>query len=142
MLNIIIWLIVGGLVGWVASIIMKTDAQQGIFLNVIVGIVGALVAGYVLTPLLGIGTINQNDFSLPALLVSLGGAIILLFIVSLFPGGRGSRMRRPQNPGMLLLAIWLILTGLIALLGLSFQGLFVLMGILALAAGVLILLGR
>ena len=143
MLNIIVWLIVGGLVGWVASIIMKTNAQQGILLNVIVGIVGAFVAGYVLTPLLGIGTINQNDFSLPALLVSLGGAVILLFVVSLFRGGgSGFRMRRPQNLGMLLLAIWLILTGLIALFGLSFQGLPLLMGILALAAGILILLGR
>lgn len=142
MLNIIIWLIVGGLVGWVASIIMKTNAQQGILLNVIVGIVGAFIAGYVLTPLLGIGTINQNDFSLPALLVSLGGAVILLFVVSLFRGGSGSRMKRPQNLGMLLLAIWLILTGLIALLGLSFQGLPLIMGILAIAAGILILLGR
>jgi uncharacterized membrane protein YeaQ/YmgE (transglycosylase-associated protein family) len=88
MLNFIIWLIVGGLVGWVASIIMKTNAQQGILLNVIVGIVGAFVAGYVLTPLLGIGTINQNNFSMPALLVSLGGAVILLFVVSLFRGRR------------------------------------------------------
>ena len=140
MVNFIVWLIVGGLVGWVASIIMKTNAQQGILLNVIVGIVGAFVAGYVLTPLLGIGTINQNNFSVPALLVSLGGAVILLFVVSLFRGG--SRMRRPQNLGMLLLAIWLILTGLIVLLGLSFQGLPLIMGILALAAGVLILLGR
>jgi uncharacterized membrane protein YeaQ/YmgE (transglycosylase-associated protein family) len=143
MLNIIVWLIVGGLVGWVASIIMKTNAQQGILLNVIVGIVGAFIAGYVLTPLLGIGTINQNDFSLPALLVSLGGAIILLFVVSLFRGGRGgSRIGRSQNLGMLLLAIWLILTGLIALFGLSFQGLPLIMGILAIAAGILILLGR
>ena len=143
MLNIIVWLIVGGLVGWVASIIMKTNAQQGILLNVIVGIVGAFIAGYVLTPLLGIGTINQNDFSLPALLVSLGGAVILLFVVSLFRGGgSGSRMRRPQNLGMLLLAVWLILTGLIMLLGLSFQGLPLIMGILALAAGIFILLGR
>jgi uncharacterized membrane protein YeaQ/YmgE (transglycosylase-associated protein family) len=142
MLNFIVWLIVGGLVGWVASIIMKTNAQQGILLNVIVGIVGAFVAGYVLTPLLGIGTINQNDFSLPALLVSLGGAVILLFVVSLFRGGSGFRIGRSQNLGMLLLAIWLILTGLIALLGLSFQGLPLIMGILALAAGILILLGR
>ena len=90
-MNFIIWLIVGGLVGWVASIIMKTNAQQGILLNVIVGIVGAFVAGLVLTPLLGIGTINQNIFSLPALLVSLGGAVILLFVVSLFQGRRMSR---------------------------------------------------
>lgn len=90
-MNFIIWLIVGGLVGWVASIIMKTNAQQGLVLNIIVGIVGAFVAGLVLTPLLGIGTINQSNFSLPALLVSLGGAVILLFIVSLFQGRRISR---------------------------------------------------
>ena len=85
-MNFIIWLIVGGLVGWVASMIMKTDGQQGMLLNVIVGIVGAFVAGLVLTPLLGIGTINQNNFSLPALLVSLMGAIILLALVSLLRG--------------------------------------------------------
>jgi uncharacterized membrane protein YeaQ/YmgE (transglycosylase-associated protein family) len=85
-MNFIIWLIVGGLVGWVASIVMKTNAQQGMLLNVIVGIVGAFVAGLVLTPLLGIGTINQNNFSLPALLVSLMGAIILLALVSLLRG--------------------------------------------------------
>jgi len=87
-MNFIIWLIVGGLVGWVASIIMKTNAQQGLLLNIIVGIVGAFVAGLVLTPLLGIGTINQSNFSLPALLVSLGGAVILLFVVGLFQGRR------------------------------------------------------
>ena len=87
-MNFIIWLIVGGLVGWVASIIMKTNAQQGIFLNVIVGIVGALIAGYLLTPYFGISTINQNNFSMPALLVSLAGSIILLFVVSLLQGRR------------------------------------------------------
>jgi uncharacterized membrane protein YeaQ/YmgE (transglycosylase-associated protein family) len=92
-MNFIIWLIVGGLVGWVASIIMKTNGQQGIFLNVIVGIVGAFVAGYVLTPFLGISTINQSNFSLPALLVSLGGAVILLFVVSLFTRRRGFHFR-------------------------------------------------
>jgi uncharacterized membrane protein YeaQ/YmgE (transglycosylase-associated protein family) len=90
-MNFIIWIVVGGLVGWVASIIMHTNGQQGILLNVIVGIVGAFIAGYVLTPLLGIGTINQGNFSLPALLVSLGGAIILLFVVGLFQGRRFSR---------------------------------------------------
>jgi uncharacterized membrane protein YeaQ/YmgE (transglycosylase-associated protein family) len=88
MVNFIVWIIVGGLVGWVASIIMKTNAQQGILLNVIVGIVGAFIAGYVLTPFFGISTINQNNFSLPALLVSVGGAVILLFVVSLFQGRR------------------------------------------------------
>jgi len=87
-MNFIIWLIVGGLVGWVASIIMKTNAQQGIFLNVIVGIVGALIAGYLLTPYFGISTINQNNFSLPALLVSVAGSVILLFVISLLQGRR------------------------------------------------------
>jgi uncharacterized membrane protein YeaQ/YmgE (transglycosylase-associated protein family) len=89
--NFIIWLIVGGLIGWVASMVMGTNRQQGILLNVIVGIVGAFIAGLVLTPLFGIATINQNDFSLPAMLVSLLGAVILLAVVSLF---RRSSMRR------------------------------------------------
>ena len=87
-MNFIIWLIVGAVVGWLASVLMHTNAQQGILLNIIVGIVGAFVAGIVLTPLLGIGTINQNNFSLPALLVSLVGAIILLAVVNLFSRGR------------------------------------------------------
>lgn len=91
-MNFIIWLIVGGVVGWVASIVMKTNGQQGMLLNVIVGVVGAFVAGLVLTPLLGIATINQNNFSLPGLLVSLVGAIILLALVSLLRGG-GLRRR-------------------------------------------------
>jgi uncharacterized membrane protein YeaQ/YmgE (transglycosylase-associated protein family) len=90
-MNFIIWLVVGGIVGWVASIIMRTNGQQGLILNVIVGIVGAFLAGLVLTPLLGIGTINQNDFSLPALIVSVVGAVILLAIVSLFQGRGLSR---------------------------------------------------
>ena len=86
-MNLILWIIVGGILGWIASIIMRTNAQQGLFLNIVVGIIGALVAGFVLTPLFGIGTINQNNFSLPALLVSLLGAIILLAIVNLFRRG-------------------------------------------------------
>jgi uncharacterized membrane protein YeaQ/YmgE (transglycosylase-associated protein family) len=89
-MNFIIWLVVGGIVGLVASLIMRTNGQQGLILNVIVGIVGAFVAGLLLTPLLGIATINQSDFSLPALIVSVIGAVILLAIVSLFQG-RGLR---------------------------------------------------
>jgi uncharacterized membrane protein YeaQ/YmgE (transglycosylase-associated protein family) len=88
MMNLIIWLIVGGLVGWVASMIMKTNAQQGVILNIVVGIVGAMIGGWVLSPMFGIGTINQNNFSLPALLVSLLGAVILLAIVNLVRRGR------------------------------------------------------
>ena len=82
MINLILILIVGGLIGWIASIVMRTNAQQGIFLNVIVGIIGAVVAGFLLSPLFGTGTITQGNFSLPALLVSLLGAVILLAIVS------------------------------------------------------------
>jgi uncharacterized membrane protein YeaQ/YmgE (transglycosylase-associated protein family) len=82
MVNFIVWIIVGAIIGWVASMIMRT--RGGLLVNIIVGIVGAFIAGLVLTPLLGIGTINQNNFSLPALIVSLLGAIILLAIVSLF----------------------------------------------------------
>jgi uncharacterized membrane protein YeaQ/YmgE (transglycosylase-associated protein family) len=88
MINFLVWLIVGGIIGWLASMAMHTNAQQGIVLNIIVGIVGAFVAGYLLTPLLGIGTINQNNFSLPALLVSLVGAVILLAVVNLISRGR------------------------------------------------------
>ncbi len=87
MLNFIIWIIVGGLIGWVASLVMRTDAQQGTLLNIVVGIVGAFLAGLVLNPLFGGGTINQGDFSLSGLLISLLGAIVLLAIVNLFRRG-------------------------------------------------------
>jgi uncharacterized membrane protein YeaQ/YmgE (transglycosylase-associated protein family) len=87
MINLIVWLIVGGIVGWLASLIMRTDAQQGTLLNIIVGIVGALLAGLVLAPIFGTGTIAQGDFSLGSLLVSLMGAVILLAIVNLFRRG-------------------------------------------------------
>ena len=86
-MNLIIWLVVGGVIGWVASLMMKTDGQQGIFLNVIVGVVGAILAGGVISPLVGIGTINQDNFSLPSLLVSLVGAVVLLAIVNLMRRG-------------------------------------------------------
>jgi uncharacterized membrane protein YeaQ/YmgE (transglycosylase-associated protein family) len=87
-MNLIIWLVVGGVIGWIASKIMNTDAQQGIVLNVVVGIVGAVVGGYLISPLLGQGTINTNDFSVMGLVVSLIGAIILLAIVNLIMRGR------------------------------------------------------
>ena len=86
-MNLIIWLVLGGVIGWLASLVMKTDAQQGTFVNVVVGIVGALIGGWLLSPLLGAGTVNQGDFSILGLLVSLGGAIILLFVVNLLRRG-------------------------------------------------------
>jgi uncharacterized membrane protein YeaQ/YmgE (transglycosylase-associated protein family) len=91
-MNIVVWLIVGGIIGWLASIVMRTNAQQGILQNIVVGVVGAFVAGWFLTPLFGISTINQNNFSMPALLVSLLGAVLLLAVVSLFRRG-GLRLR-------------------------------------------------
>ena len=82
-MNFILWLIAGGIIGGLASIVMKTNGQQGMFLNVVVGIVGALLGGWVISPLVGVGTINQDNFSVPALLVSFFGAVILLGIVNL-----------------------------------------------------------
>ena len=87
-MNFIIWLVVGGILGWLASLIMKTDAQQGVVLNIVVGIVGALVGGWLISPLLGGGTINQGDFSVMSLVSSLIGAVILLAIVNLVRRGR------------------------------------------------------
>lgn len=87
MINFIIWLVVGGVIGWLASLLMRTDAQQGMLLNVVVGIVGAALGGWLLSPLIGAPSINQNVFSVGALLVSLLGAVILLAIVNLFRRG-------------------------------------------------------
>lgn len=89
MINLIAWLVVGGVIGWLASLIMKTDAQQGMFLNVVVGIVGAALAGFVISPLIGVSSINDNVFSIGSLLVSLVGAVILLAIVRMFRGRVG-----------------------------------------------------
>ena len=76
-MNLIIYLIVGAIVGYIASRIMNTNSQQGLLLDIVVGIVGAFLAGLVLSPLLGIGTIN-DAITLPTILVSLVGAVILL----------------------------------------------------------------
>lgn len=86
-MNFLIWLIVGGIVGWLASLVMRTDAQQGILLNIVVGIIGAFIGGWVISPLVGVGTINDG-ISIGSVLVSLVGAIILLAIVNLFRRGR------------------------------------------------------
>ncbi|RZL40615.1 MAG: GlsB/YeaQ/YmgE family stress response membrane protein [Rubrivivax sp.] len=86
-MNFLIWLVIGGVIGWLASLVMKTDAQQGVILNVVVGIVGAMLGGWLIAPMLGTGTINSNDFSLAGLLVSFVGAIVLLAIVNLLRRG-------------------------------------------------------
>lgn len=82
-MGLIIWLIVGGVIGWLASLIMRTDAQQGIMLNIVVGIVGAFVGGLIFSG----GTINNAPLTLTSFLVSLVGAVILLAIVNLIRRG-------------------------------------------------------
>jgi len=84
-MNIIIWLVIGGLVGWAASTLMRRP--EGIVLNVVIGIVGAVLGGWLLSPLVGVSTINQGNLSLASLLVSLLGAVILLGIVNLMRRG-------------------------------------------------------
>lgn len=86
-MNIFIWLAIGGLIGWVASILVRTDGRQSAFLNVVVGIVGAVLGGWFLSPLVGVSTINQSNFSPAGLLVSLIGAVALLTIVNLVRRG-------------------------------------------------------
>ncbi|WKB55103.1 GlsB/YeaQ/YmgE family stress response membrane protein [Eleftheria terrae] len=86
-MNFIIWLVVGGVIGWIASMIMRTDAQQGLILNVVVGIVGAALGGWLISPLVGVPSINQDAFSLGAMLVSLVGAVVLLAVVNLLRRG-------------------------------------------------------
>lgn len=83
-MGIILWLIVGGVIGWIASMIMRTDGQQGIFLNIIVGIVGAFIGGLIFSG----GSINNAGLTLTSFLVSLLGAVILLGIVNLVRRGR------------------------------------------------------
>jgi uncharacterized membrane protein YeaQ/YmgE (transglycosylase-associated protein family) len=82
-MGIIIWLIVGGVVGWLASLVMRTDAQQGILLNIVVGIVGAFLAGLIFSG----GSINDG-ITVYSFLISLLGAIVLLAIVNLVRRGR------------------------------------------------------
>lgn len=82
-MGIIVWLIMGGVVGWIASIIMGNNAQQGILLNVVVGIVGAVIGGWLIGPLLGAGSINDG-ITIMSFVISLIGAVILLAIVNAF----------------------------------------------------------
>jgi len=87
-MGIILWLVIGGVVGWLASVVMRRDGSQGIILNVVVGIVGAVIGGWLLSPLLGAPTINSGVISIGSLLVSFLGAVILLAIVNLVSRNR------------------------------------------------------
>ena len=84
-MGLIILLVVGGLIGWVASMIMRDNT--GLFLNIVIGIVGAIVAGFIVTPLIGGAPITSGVISIQSILVSLLGAIVLLAIVNLVRRG-------------------------------------------------------
>ena len=86
-MDILLFIVLGGIAGWVASLLMGTDAQQGIFLNIVVGIVGAMLGGWLVSPLVGAASINQDNFSLSGLIVSFIGAVILLAVVNLIRRG-------------------------------------------------------
>lgn len=86
-MNIILWLIFGALAGWIASLIMRTDAEQGMLGNIVVGIIGAFLGGAISRWL---GGPDVDDFSLMSLLVAVGGAVILLFFVRLLAGDRNT----------------------------------------------------
>lgn len=83
-MGIILWLIIGGVIGWLASMIMRTDAQQGIFLNIVVGVIGAFLGGLIFSG----GSINNAPLTIYSFLVSLLGAVVLLAIVNLARRGR------------------------------------------------------
>ena len=87
-MGLILWLVIGGVVGWLASIVMKRDGSQGIFLNIVVGIVGSMLGGWLIGPMVGAPSINSGQLSVPSLLVSFLGAVILLAIVNLISRNR------------------------------------------------------
>ena len=78
MMGLLLWIIFGALVGWVASLIMKTDAEQGAFLNIVVGIVGAIIGGWIMNSFGQAGTTGFNVYSF---VVALIGAIVLIAVV-------------------------------------------------------------
>ena len=86
-MGLIITLIVGGVIGWLASIVMRTDGQQGIVLNVVVGIVGAILAGFLITPMIGGSSIMSGSLDPKSLFVSFLGAVVLLAIVNMVRRG-------------------------------------------------------
>jgi len=85
-MGLILWIIFGALVGWIASLIMHTDQQQGAIANIIVGVVGSLIGGGISRLLGGVGI---TGFNFGSLLLAIIGAVVLLFFVRLLSGGRG-----------------------------------------------------
>lgn len=77
-MGILLWIVFGALVGWIASLIMRTDAQQGAFLNVVVGIVGAVLGGWLMSLF---GQTGVTGFNIYSFVVALVGAIVLIMLV-------------------------------------------------------------
>lgn len=82
MINFIAWIVVGGLLGWIVSLIIRTESEKDVLLNIIIGVVGSLVAGWVISPLIGVGKVSQDSFSGSAMLISLFGALVLLSVIN------------------------------------------------------------
>jgi uncharacterized membrane protein YeaQ/YmgE (transglycosylase-associated protein family) len=80
-MNWLVWIIFGALAGWIASMIMGKNAQMGALANIVVGIVGALIGGFLMTNVFGARGVT--GFNITSLLVAIGGAVILLFLVGL-----------------------------------------------------------
>jgi uncharacterized membrane protein YeaQ/YmgE (transglycosylase-associated protein family) len=87
MMDMIAWLVIGALAGWIASMIMKTDAQMGALANIVVGIIGAFIGGFLVKQFMGV-TVDPNAFSIPSILTAVLGAVVLLGLVKLFTGRR------------------------------------------------------
>jgi uncharacterized membrane protein YeaQ/YmgE (transglycosylase-associated protein family) len=84
-MGFIAWILFGALAGWIASLIMRTDAEQGAFLNIVVGIIGAVIGGLVMSLF---GSNGVTGFNLYSLIVAVIGAVILLAIVRALRGNR------------------------------------------------------
>ncbi|MEP7205258.1 MAG: GlsB/YeaQ/YmgE family stress response membrane protein [Candidatus Saccharibacteria bacterium] len=80
-MNFIAWIIFGAIAGWIASIIMRTDGEQGAFMNIVIGIVGAMLGGFIMSKL---GNNGVTGFNIYSLIVAIVGSIILIAIVKAF----------------------------------------------------------
>ncbi|MBK7448664.1 MAG: GlsB/YeaQ/YmgE family stress response membrane protein [Anaerolineales bacterium] len=90
-MGILTWIVFGALAGWIASLIMKTDRQMGAVANIVVGIAGAFIGGFIMENFLG--QAGVNGFNLYSLLVAIGGAALLIWLVGLISGRRSRRRR-------------------------------------------------
>ncbi len=84
-MDFLVWIIFGALAGWIASIIMKKNKQMGAIANIVVGIIGAFIGGYIMD---FVGVEVEAGFNLPSLLVAILGAVVLLYVIGLLRGGR------------------------------------------------------